>query len=189
MTNKRQFKNLILTQATENRKTSHLYSNCTLTMRTPTMEECNLTKSVIYQAYGYDRDHLKMIEIQYEDGCTFGEILVGFITIGTGIMLEHISPVEDHRWKMVLTKQVAPTVLLINERKVYGRMYTSFVDGSLKQGFKEQIYDGNSDYDLPAEFGGDYTAKCKACNSIFQTQFVKIYRCPICGYSKNGNIE
>jgi Zn finger protein HypA/HybF involved in hydrogenase expression len=68
-------------------------------------------------------------------------------------------------------------------------MYTSFVDGSLKQGFKEQIYEGNSDYNLHAEFGGDYTAKCKACNAIFQTQFVKIYQCPICGYSKNNNIE
>lgn len=189
MTNKRQIKNLILTQASANRKTSHLYSNCTLTLRTPTLEECNITKSIIYQTYGYDRDHIKMAEINYEDGYSFGEILVGFTVIGTGYMLEHISLVEDHRWKMVLTKRVAPTMLLINERKVYGRMYTSFVDGSLKQGFKEQIYEGNSDYGLPVEYGGDYVAKCKACNAIFQTQFVKIYQCPICGYSKNNNIE
>ncbi len=187
---KKEIKNLILTQASANRKTSHLYSNCTLTLRTPAIEECNITKSIVYQAYGYDRDHLKMIEIKYEDGYTFGEVLVGFTVFKNGsYMLEHISPVEDHKWSVVLTKRVAPTTLLINERKVDGRMYTSFVDGSLKHGFKEQIYEGNSDYNLPAEFGGDYTAKCKACGTIYQTQFVKIYQCPVCGYSKDNSIE
>lgn len=185
-----EIKNLILIQSSTNRKTSHLYSDCKLIMRAPFMEECNITKTIIYQTHNYDRDHLKMVKIQYEDGYSFGKILVGFTVLGNGrYMLEHISPIKDHNWTMVLAKKEAPVMLLINERKTYGRMYTSFSNGSLKYVFKEQIYEGDSEYDLPAEYGGDYTTKCKACDTVYQTQFIKIYQCPVCGYSKNNNIK
>ena len=86
------------------RKTSHLRSLCSVAFRDPEMgKDFGLANLIIYSARLGEEPNLKVMKVFYEDGYTFGEVLVSVKEFGGHIWAHHISQ-QNPCWTMVFDK-------------------------------------------------------------------------------------